>query len=141
MLTEFYSLVVWVIGGFSAVVYILEALGIYSQGFGYLDPVLVFLAIYSAYRVGKQTPLGVFIRAAAVAPMVLLTKHLFDLLPSNMIYAIISIVVMTVLAIGIYQLLGKVASKKGEAKAKPDELGTTPSFWTRRKATTSPPSN
>ena len=105
MLTELYSLVLWTAGGFSAFLYVLEALGIYTQGLGILDPILTGGVLYSAARLGKESSLSPLKRAFAVAPVVLLIKHCFELLPDNIIFAGISVVLTVALAVGIYQVL------------------------------------
>lgn len=126
MLSELYSLVLWTVGGFAAFLYGVESLGLYSQGLGFLDPVLVAVGFYSAYRLGKGSALSFGRRVAAAAPVVLLVKHLFDILPPNPIIAGVSILVTVAVAVGVFQVLGAMKAKKAEPKAKPAELGDYP---------------
>ncbi len=126
MLSEVYSILIWVLGGYSAIIYVLEALGVYSQGLGFLDPITTFLALYASFRLGKNKNLSPLQKSAAVCPAVLFLRHAFSVLPENPFTAIISIIALVVTALALYMLLGKVPAKKNEPKAFPDELGLYP---------------
>jgi hypothetical protein len=126
MLSGFYGKILWFFGIFSLVSYSLELFGIITPGWSWVDLLAVSVGLYCAFRMAKEKRLTVLERLAALAPWVVFADHFFGLLPKNFLSDFISILGTVATTVVIYILLGKIDSKKAEAKPVDGEQGPYP---------------